>query len=115
MSPSCTPTTRQRCGPAERFADDCIGETLTGCAGVDDDEIGVGNDGAGAAGGAGGCVAEAMAAAEPATIGGASVDDAHWLGGGAACGTAGVVCWTGAHDAVAGGGGGASAGAEGCG
>ena len=100
----------------ERFADDCIGETLTGCAGVDDGEIGVGNDEAGDAAAAGGCVAVAIAAAEPATIGGASVDDAHWLGGGAACGTPGGVCCPGPHDAGAGaGGGGASAGAEGCG
>ena len=119
MSPSCTPTTRQRCGPTERFADDCIGDELTGCAGVDDGEIGVGNDEAGAATGAwaaaDGCVAAAIAAAEPATIGGAaaakawppefcdadanaacgirpgggaSAEAAHWLGGGCKLGGA---------------------------
>ena len=100
VSPSCTPTTRHRWGPTERPAGGCGGETLTGCAGVDDGPMGVENDDTGDGAVASGCAAAAIAAAEPATIGGASAatdgpadvsgamggaatdDAAHWSGGG---------------------------------
>jgi len=128
VSPSCTPTTRHRCGPAERLAGVCGGETLTGCAGVDDGEIGIVNDDAGGAAAAG-CVAAAMAAADPTAMGGATAANA-WLsvfcklgaadcgtmpGGGSAdaahCSGGAAACWPGPHEA----GGGANAGGDGCG
>jgi hypothetical protein len=60
----------------ERFAGGWSGEVLTGCAGVDDGEMGAPNDEAGGEAcvveAVEDCVAAAMAAAEPATIGGAA-------------------------------------------